>query len=114
MNTENVGTSNVSEETLLEQQFNDLFLELNQDTQDEYFDCQEECNTLTEDYTLSNSCKNNTWVLQLRIYTQQTLDHKRTISLPHLEIEFLVDSGAILNILILTLGTKSKSITIYN
>ena len=33
---------NVSEETLLEQQFNDLLLELNQDNQDEYFKSQEE------------------------------------------------------------------------
>ena len=44
-NTEKADTSNVSEETLLEQQFNDLLLELNQDTQDEYFNCQEECNS---------------------------------------------------------------------
>ena len=41
-NTESTDTSNVSEETLLEQQFNDLILELSQDTQDEYFNCQEE------------------------------------------------------------------------
>ena len=34
---------------LLEQQFNDLLLELNQDTQEEYFNCLEECNTLTEE-----------------------------------------------------------------
>ena len=58
-NTENTDTTNVSEETLLEQQFNELLLELNQDTQDEYFNCQEECNTLTEEYILSTSCKNN-------------------------------------------------------
>ena len=38
-NTENTDTPNVSEETLLEQQFNHLLLELNQDTQDEYFNC---------------------------------------------------------------------------
>ena len=36
-------------ETLLEQKLNGLLLELNQDTQHEYFNCQEECNTLTED-----------------------------------------------------------------
>ena len=42
-----------SEETLLEQQFNDLILELNQATQNEYFNCQEECNTRTEEYILS-------------------------------------------------------------
>ena len=41
-NTENTDAKNVSQETLLEQQFNDLFLELNQDTQYEYFYCQEE------------------------------------------------------------------------
>ena len=35
-------THNVFEETLLEQQFNDLLLELNQDNQDEYFKSQEE------------------------------------------------------------------------
>ena len=39
-NTENTDTQNGSEETLLEQQFNDLLLELNQDTQDENFNCQ--------------------------------------------------------------------------
>ena len=36
-NTENAETQNVSEEILLEQQSNDLLVELNQDTQDEYF-----------------------------------------------------------------------------
>ena len=35
--TENNDSQNVSEETLLEQQFNGLLLELNQDTQEEYF-----------------------------------------------------------------------------
>ena len=35
--TEKTDRQNVSEETLLEQEFNDLLLELNQDTQDEYF-----------------------------------------------------------------------------
>ena len=43
--TENTDTTDVSEETLVEQQFNDLLLELKQDTQSEYFNCQEECNT---------------------------------------------------------------------
>ena len=33
------------------------------------------------------------------MYTPQTPDPKRTISPPHLEIDFLLDSGAILNIL---------------
>ena len=98
-NTEKTDTTNVSEETLLEQQFNYLLLKLNQDTQDEYFSCQEKCNTLTEDYILFTSCKNNIWVLPLTIYTQQTLDHKRTISPPHLEMDFALDSAATLNIL---------------
>ena len=83
-NTENTDTSNDSEETLLEQLFNELLLELNQDTQDEYFNCQEECNTLKEEYILSTSCKNNIWVHPLTIYTQQTPDYKKTISPPHL------------------------------
>ena len=62
-------TQNVSEEQYLEQQFNEVLLELNQDIQDEYFNCQEECNTLTEEYILSTSCRSNIWVLPLRIYT---------------------------------------------
>ena len=80
-NTENTDTINVSEETLLEQQFNDLLLKLTQDTQDEYFNCQVECKTLTEEDILSTSCKNNIWVLPLTIYTQQTPDHKKQF--PH-------------------------------
>ena len=98
-NTEKTETSNVSEETLFEQQFNGLLLELKQETQDEYFNCQEECNTLTETYILFNSCRNNIWALPLTIYTQQTLNHKRTIFPPRLEIDFILDSGATLNIL---------------
>ena len=39
-NTENTDTQNVSRETLLKQQFNDLRLALNQDNQGEYFNCQ--------------------------------------------------------------------------
>ena len=35
-NTENTETQNVSEKQILEQQFNDLLTEWNQDTQDEY------------------------------------------------------------------------------
>ena len=42
-------TQNVAEEQLLKRQFNDLLLELNQDTQDEIFNCQEECNNLSEE-----------------------------------------------------------------
>ena len=90
----------MSEETLLEQQFNDLILELNEDTQDKYFNCQEEGNTLTEEYILSTSCKSNIWILPPTIYTQQTPDHTKTISPPHPEIDFLlVESGASLNVL---------------
>ena len=66
-NTENTDTTNGSEETFLEQQFNDLLLESNQDTQDGYFNCQERCNTVTEEYILSTSCKNNLWLLPLTI-----------------------------------------------
>ena len=32
------------------------------------------------------------------MYTQQTPDHTKTISPPHLELEFLIDSGTTLNI----------------
>ena len=99
-NNENTDIQNVSEETLHEQQFNDLLLELNQDTQAEYFNCQEECNTLTEDYNLSTSCKSNIWVLPLTIYIHNKhLIIGNEISPPHLEIDFLLDSGATLNIL---------------
>ena len=55
-NTENTETQDVSEETLLEQQFNDLILQLNQDNKDEDFNCQVECITLTEEYIISTSC----------------------------------------------------------
>ena len=97
-NTESGDTSNVSKETLLEQQFNHLLLELNQDTQDEYFNCQYKCNTLTEAQILSTFFKNHMRILPLTIYTQQTPDHKKTISPPHLEIYFLLDSGATLQL----------------
>ena len=62
-NTENTETQNVSQEQLLEPQFNDLLLELNQNTQDKYLNCQVEYNTLTEEYIPSTSCKSNVWVL---------------------------------------------------
>ena len=65
-NTENTDTTNVSEETLLEQQFNDLLLESNQDTQDEDFNCREECNTLTEEYLLSTYVKTTYWYYHLQ------------------------------------------------
>ena len=89
----------VSGETILEQIFNYILLELNQDTQDKNFNCKEECKTLTEGCILCTSCKNNIWVLPLTIYTQQTPDHKKTISPPHIEIDLLLDSGATLKIL---------------
>ena len=59
----------------------------------------EECNTLTEEYILFTSCKSNIWLLPLTIYIQQTPDHTKTIWPPHLEIDFLFDSGASLNVL---------------
>ena len=98
-NTEKTDTQNVSEETLLEKQCNELLLELNQDIQDEYFNWRDECITLTEEYILLTSCKNNIWALPLTIYTQQTPDHTKAISPLHLEIDFLIDSGASLNVL---------------
>ena len=80
-NTENKDTTNVSEETLLEKQINDLLLELNQDTQDEHFKCQEEFNTLTEEYTLSISCKNNIWYYHLQyIHSKHLIIRKQS---PH-------------------------------
>ena len=96
-NTENTKTQNVSEEHLLEQQFNALLLEINQETQDKNFNCQEECNTLTEEYFLTTSCKSNVLVFPLTLYTQQTPDHTKTVSPPHLEIDFITDSGATFN-----------------
>ena len=78
-NTEKTETQNVSEEHILEQQFNVLLLILNRDTQDEYSNCQEKCNTLTEEYILSTSCKSNVWVLPLTIYTQQTPNHTKKL-----------------------------------
>ena len=113
-NTENADSSNVSEETILEQQFNDLLSVLNQVTQDEYFNCQEEWDTLAEDYILSTSCRKNIWVLPLTMYTQQTLDHERTISPPHPEIYSLLDSGATLNILNTDTWNEIKEYCKYN
>ena len=104
MSTENTDTPNFTEETLLEQQFNDLLLSLNQEIQGDYFNSQEECNTLTDEYILSTSCKNN-------IFTQQTPDHKKTIYPPHLEKDFLLDSGATLNILITETWIGMEKIT---
>ena len=51
-NKEGTKTQNNSEKQLLEQQFNDLLLDLNQYAQDEYFICQEECKISTEEYFL--------------------------------------------------------------
>ena len=53
-NKEQMESQNVSEEQLLEEHFHDLLLELNRDTQDEYFDCQDECNTLKEEHIVYN------------------------------------------------------------
>ena len=83
----------------MEQQFKDLLLELNHDTQDKSFNCQEEGKTLTEEYVLSSSSKSNIWFLPLTINTQQTLDYQKTVSPPPLKIDFLLDSGATLNVL---------------
>ena len=71
-NTENAETQNVSEGKLFEQQFNDLLLELNQDTEDEYFNCQEECNTLTEELIHSTSCKSKLDITINNRYTTKT------------------------------------------
>ena len=74
-------------------------MELNQDTQDEYFNRQEECNTLSEEFILSISCKTNLWLLPLAIFSQQTSDYPKTISPAHLEIDFLIDPRATLDVL---------------
>ena len=81
-----------------EQLFIDLRSALNQDIQDKCFVCQNKFYTLTEKYVLYISSKSNFWVLPLTIFTKQTLDHTKTISPPHLEINFL-DSGATFNVL---------------
>ena len=47
--TEHTELQKASQEQILEQQLNDLLLDLNQDTQDALFNCQEEYNTLTEE-----------------------------------------------------------------
>ena len=79
------------------------------------FNCQEKCNTLTKECTIfSTSCISNTWVIQLPIYTQQTPDHTKTVSQPQLEIDFLLDSGAILIVLNNDAWNEAKNITNYN
>ena len=65
----------------------DLLLELNRDTQDEYINCQEECNTLTEEYFLSTKCKCNILVLPPKTFRQKRPDETKTI-FSHLEIDF--------------------------
>ena len=97
--TEHNRSRNVSRELFLEQQFNDLLLELNQEIQDEYFKCQEECNLLTEKHNFSASCKSKIGALPLRLYTKESSDQTGTISPPHIEIDFLMDSGATLTVL---------------
>ena len=59
---------NVLEEQLLEQHFNDIHLEPNQESQEGYFNCLEGCNTLTEAYIVSTSCKGIIWLLPLTLY----------------------------------------------
>ena len=86
-----------------------MILKLNQDEQDEYFNCQEEFNTLTEEYSFTTSCKSKLWLLLLTIYTQQTVDQTRTISPTHIEIDFLIDPGATFNVLNMELGTTLKN-----
>ena len=76
-NTDYMDTQRVSKEQFLEQQPNGLLLELNQNTQNEYFNCQEEDNTFTEEYNFSTSSKSNICVLPLTIHTQPTLDHAK-------------------------------------
>ena len=107
-NTENTDTQNVSEEILLEQQFNDLLLELNHNNQNDYFTCQKEFNTLTKEYILSISYKSNICVLALTKYTQQTPDHTKTIS-THLDIDFLLDSIASTFVLSAAINSRLQS-----
>ena len=71
--------------------------------------------TFSPKTTFSPCCENSTWVLPLTIYTEQTLDHKRTIFPPHLGIEFLLDSGATFKILNTDTWIRNlKNITNYN
>ena len=66
-------------------------------------------------YLLSKLCKSNIWVLPLTIYTQQTFDHTKTVSPPHLQIDFLVDSGATLNVLNIKISEmRLKNLTKYS
>ena len=90
--SETTETQNVSEQQLHEQNFKDLQLDLNRDKKDEYFNCQEGSNALTEFYILSTSCKTKIWKLLLTLYTLKTNGHNRRISPPHFELYFLIDS----------------------
>ena len=74
-------------------------MELNHDTQNDDFNCQEEFNALTDEYMLSTLCITNIWAPPLTTFTQQTAHHTKTNSPPHLEIDFLIESGATLNVL---------------
>ena len=49
-----------------------IIREINQDTQDKKFNCQEECSTQSEEYILPTSSKINIWLLPVTLYTQQT------------------------------------------
>ena len=79
-NTENTETQNVSEEQLLEQQFKDLLLELNHDTQDEYFNCQGECNThiRIHSFHIMQNCYMGITINN--IYTTNTRSYKNRFS----------------------------------
>ena len=81
--TEISDTQTVLEKTLLEQQFYYLLLELNQDTQDENFNCQEECNLLTEEYILSTSGKSKSGYYHLQC-THRKHQNLRRQSLHHI------------------------------
>ena len=57
---------------------------------------------------LSTSFKRIIWVLPLTIYTQQTPDLTKAVSPSHLEIDFLIGSGAAFNILSTDTWNKNK------
>ena len=56
-NTEQMKTQKISEEQLLEQQFNDLLFELQQNTPDEDFSSQGECNIITQEKNFPHRVK---------------------------------------------------------
>ena len=73
----------------MEQQFYDLLIELNQDTHNECFNSLDDCNTLTEKYICSTSCKKPDWnFTPYTFYITHTPYHTKRISETHLEIDF--------------------------